>query len=253
MNVAIALIGGLPVLGLWGLVERIMLLPLTLFEGLWRVSFPAIVRLTESGMHPSRDIGRAVSIGTIAAGAVLVGLGASAPASIPVVFGDHWTAAADAVPPACLALVINGPIVAAGVGYLYARGDAGRVLLSTILDSVACAAVALPLLPHLGAESMGWGWLAAAVVDALILGSALADAGVAVVRSTAVPIAAATVAGVAGLLVARSEPATVVTAVLVAAGSLALYLAILLTVHRAPLRETARTVARAARGIVPRG
>jgi hypothetical protein len=100
---------------------------------------------------------------------------------------------------------------------------------------------------------MGWGWLAAAVVDVLILGRALRGAGVRVFRSTAVPIAAATLAGAGGLLVARSEPATVATAVLTAAGSLALYLAILLVVHREPLRQAARTVRRAAGGIVARG
>jgi PST family polysaccharide transporter len=252
MNVATALIAGLPVLGLWGLVERIMLLPLTLFEGLWRVSFPAIVRLAESGMHPARDMARALSVGTIAAGALLVGLAASAPASIPVVFGSQWSAAADAVPPACLALVINGPIVAAGVGYLYAQGDAGRVLLSSVLDSLAFAAVALALLPELGAEAMGWGWLAASIVDVLILGTALRHAGVGVIRSTAVPIAVATGAGLLGLLFARSAPPTVGTAILTGAGAPAVYLAVLLVCHRRPLQQAARTVRRAAGGMVAR-
>jgi PST family polysaccharide transporter len=253
MNVATAVIAGLPVLGLWGLAERIMLLPLTLFEGLWRVSFPAIVRLTESGTDLGSDMARALSVGTIAAGAMLVGLAASAPASIPVVFGSQWTATADAIPPACLALVINGPIVAAGVGYLYAQGDAGRVLLSTVLDSLAFAAVVLPLLPELGAEAMGWGWLAASIVDVVILGTALRHAGVGVIRSTAVPIAVATGAGLLGLLFAHSAPPTVGTAILTGAGAPAVYLAVLLICHRRPLQQAARTVRRAAGGMVARG
>jgi O-antigen/teichoic acid export membrane protein len=252
LNVATAAIAGLPVLGLWSLVERVMLLPLTLFEGLWRVSFPAIVRLSKSGANPASDIERALSAATIAAGAFLVALAASAPATIPVVFGSQWTGAADAVPPACLALLINGPIAAAGVGFLYAQGDARLVLISTLLDSVTYAAVALPLLPTLGAEAMSWGWLAASICDLLILGRGLSGAGVGVIRSTGVPVVAATGTGVAGVLLARAAEPTVATAVLTSVGSLGLYLLVLLACHRGPLGDATKTARRAAQSLLAR-
>jgi O-antigen/teichoic acid export membrane protein len=253
LNLATAAIAGLPVLGLWSLAERLMLVPFLLFEGLLRVSFPALARLAGTGTHLAKDLDRSLSVGTIASGILLVGLGASAPASIPVVFGTDWTGASDAVGPACLGLLIGGPIAAAGMGYLYAVGNARRVLVCVIVDSLVWAVVALPLLPAIGAGAIGWGWLAHAVVDVVILGGALRGAGVRVLRSIAVPVLAGSVAGIAGFVFARSEPATPVTALAAAAGSLAAYLAVLFACHRVELRQAMRTATRAGRAVMARG
>ncbi|MBV9366612.1 MAG: oligosaccharide flippase family protein [Solirubrobacterales bacterium] len=251
LNLATAAIAGLPVLGFWGLVQRIMLMPLTFFEGLWRVSFPAIARLSRGGTDPAQDIERALSMGTIATGAIVVALGASAPASVPVVFGSRWAGAADAVPPCCLALLISGPIAAPGVGYLYAHGRAGRVLVATTLYSIAWVGVALLLLAltSLGAASLGWGWLAASIVDALLIGSALAAVGVRVIRSTAVPVLAAALTGGAGLAFALSAPATIWTALAAAAGSSAIYASVLLALVPRSVRQAIWAGKRALRGL----
>jgi len=253
LNLATAAIAGLPVLGLWSLAERVMLVPFLLFDGLLRVSFPALARLAATGTHLAGDLDRSLSIGTIAAGILLVGVGASAPASIPVVFGSNWTGAAAAVGPACLALLIGGPVATAGMGYLYAIGDARRVLVCVVLDSLVWVAVALPLLPAIGAGAIGWGWLASAIVDLAILGGALHRAGVRVLRFTAVPMLAGSTAGIAGFIFARSQPVTAVTAVEAAFGSLAIYLALLLACYRVQLRQAMRTAIRAGRSVLAGG
>jgi O-antigen/teichoic acid export membrane protein len=110
----------------------------------------------------------------IGSGLILTGLAGSSPGLIPGVFGEQWRGAATVVPPACLGLAIGGSISVATVGYLYAIGDASSVLRAHVLRTIVMFAVALTLLPFLGALAAGLGWLASSTVDGVVLGRATA-------------------------------------------------------------------------------
>ena len=73
----------------------------------------------------------------------------------------------------------------AAAGYTYARGDARLILRVTAAHTAAWFVVMVPLLPSLGAAAVGYGWLAACLVDAVLLAQPLRQAGVAVLRALA--------------------------------------------------------------------
>ena len=54
VNVAVALVGGVAVLGLWSVAWRIIQIPYSFFVALWRVSFPGMSRLVAAGEEVGR-------------------------------------------------------------------------------------------------------------------------------------------------------------------------------------------------------
>jgi O-antigen/teichoic acid export membrane protein len=249
INMGTAAIGGLSVLGLWGLAARVMQVPFLLFESLWRVSYPAMSRLLGAGEDPRPVIERGIAVVSIATGVVLTALVGAGPALIPSVFGDQWAAASDVIPWASLGLIISGPVSVASAGYLYAVGDASTVLRSSLLNGIAWAAVALSLLPLIGVAALGVGWLASALVEAFILGRAVvAGTGARLLAHLAVPAAAAAAAGAAGWLLASSIGHALVGSIVGAALAEALYLGALILLRRPLLTDTFILTGRALRG-----
>jgi O-antigen/teichoic acid export membrane protein len=191
-----AAINGLTVVGLWSLVQRLLQVPGLLFYSLVRVSFPAMSRLRTAGEDPAETLPKLLTLAAILTGALLIPLAAAAPSLVPALFGHRWSAAADALPPACLGLVIVMPLTIAGNGYLWAVGDAKTPLRATVADSLVIVAVALPLVHWLGAAALAIGLLVSAVAHSWILGRGIRrrfhiDLARSITGSTAIWLAAA--------------------------------------------------------------
>lgn len=206
LNFGTAAVAGLGVLGVWALARRILEVPFLLFDSMLRVSFPAMSRLLAAGEAPRPLIERGVSVGAVATGLIVTPLVGSTPALVPAVFGDRWDDVIGVIPAAGLALMIGGPVSVATAGYLFAVGDASRVLKSTVAHTGAWLTVGLSLLPLMGAPALGLGWVASSLVDASVLGrGASRRTGARLVRNLAWPFAGALAGGGAGWLLASRE------------------------------------------------
>jgi O-antigen/teichoic acid export membrane protein len=169
LNACIAAIAGLGTLGYWSLARRLLDVPFLLLESLWRVSFPTMAKLVAAEEDVASILTRAAGVAAVASGVILTALAGSASGLIPGLFGEQWREASTAVPWACLGLGISGSTLAAALGYLYAVGDASAVLRAELLHALALFVVTLPLLPPLGVEAVGVGWLVSSAVQAVVL------------------------------------------------------------------------------------
>jgi O-antigen/teichoic acid export membrane protein len=213
INLVTAGVAGLPVLGLYSLADRIMQLPWLVFESIVRVAFPAMARLVSAGEDARADIERGLRFLNVTAGFLLALVAATAPVLVSSFFGERWAPAADAIPLIALGMLMTGPLVAMGNGYLYAVGDATKVLIASSSHGVAWVVVAVPLLPRIGATAVGAGLLAGYTVQGLVLANALhRRTGLRCFRLAAPTSAAIIAAGAIGWLVARElEPSVVAT------------------------------------------
>jgi polysaccharide transporter, PST family len=241
INVLVAVVAGLPTLGVWNLAWRVLQVPVLLFATVTRVGFPAMSRLLRAGHDPRPYLERGVASIAAATGVMLVGLTGLSPV-LPILLGTGWGDVPAVILWSSAALVIGAPVVSAAVGYLFAADAAGTVAVAAAASSVVWCALAAVLLPDLGAPAVGVAWVASAIVNSGILairtrartGSALGREWLA---SCAVSEAALAVAWLAGRLLA--EP--------VAAGALglvageAVLLAGLAAVNRSGLQD-ARTL-----------
>lgn len=199
VNLGTFTIAGAATLGIWMLAARLLQIPLLLLESLWRVSFPAMSQLLGAGEDPRPLLERGVRLTATVMGLILTVLVSSTPALVPALFGPGWGEATGAIAAACLGLQINGPVSAAVAGYLFASGQAGIMVRSATLQTVAWFAVTFPLLPHLGVIAVGVGYVAVALVEAVILSRAAAQqAGARLVRGLVPPLLVAIVASAIG-------------------------------------------------------
>ncbi len=238
VNIGTAAIGGTATLGLWTLASRVLQLPFLLFESLWRVSYPAMAQLIQTGEDPRLVIERGVRLASTLTGVLLTPLIASAPALVAAVFGARWDEAGGVVLPACLALQVSGPISVATAGYLFAIGRPDVVLRSAILSGAVWFAVTFPLLPAMGVTAVGVGWFAAALSEAAILSHATRqETGARLAPQSAVQAIATALAGTTLWLVFSELGNGAVAAIggLVSGG--VLYLALVLTMRRPLLVE----------------
>lgn len=173
LNVLVAALGGAAALGVWNLAFRVMQVVYTLPEALWRVSFPAMARLIETGADPRAAVTRFAHAAGIANGTLIVAILGGADVLIPWVFGPEWGTAGTVVILACIGVIVLGPVSVAAAGYLYATGRAGVVLAATVAYTLSWLVTVAILWPHLGVTSMGWGWAVSGVVDAVVLGVSL--------------------------------------------------------------------------------
>lgn len=251
LNVTVAAIAGVATLGVWSLAYRILQVPYVLFTSLWRVSYPAMSRLIEVGENPRPIIERGVALSATATGLILAPLVGAAPALVPVLLGSRWHGVVDILPWPCLGLMIGGPVSVATAGYLYAVGDVGTPLRAALLHSAAWLGIALPLLPSAGAPAIGYGWLAASVVDTLVLGRAASKrSGARLVPALVVPTAVAATAGGGGWLVASSAGPTAGLALAGGTVALAVYVMGLLILRKALVTEFWLVTGRALRASV---
>jgi len=233
INLCTAALGGLPVLGLWSMSFRALQLPLMVISSLYRVSLPAMSRLLALGKDPRPLIEDAVALVAPPLGVVLVPLAACSPALFPSVLGNDWAGAAGAVPPACLGLMLVGPVSIAGVGYLWAIGDGKVPLRGSIYCTIAWFAVSLPLLPLLGATAVGVGMGASLVVLTVTITQGVRrHVGLSLTRPLLAPTVIAVAAATPAWIAARTLQPTLVATVVTAAAATALYLGMLFLFHR---------------------
>jgi O-antigen/teichoic acid export membrane protein len=253
LAIAIAAIGGFEALGVWNIVYRFTTVVIILMESLWRVSFPAMSRLRETGENVLPVVERAASMAAVVSGVLVVPLAGAAPALVPVLFGPHWSPAVRVLPLAAGSVMLAGPISAIAIGYLLSDNRAGVLLRMAICDGVATWSVGLPLLAAFGVIGLGFGQVASGLVDLVFLtvavwqGSYRRGFGF-----TLVPLAAVVAASLPAWMIAISLGKGIVALVAsVAAGEL-IYGAIVM-VFRGPIvtdavrlgRRTARSFAHA--------
>jgi len=245
LNVLAVSLGGLKVLGIWSLAVKALQAVTFVFTALFRVSFPAVARLVDSGEDPRASVQRALSISTIITGFVVVAVGGSAPALVPVAFGERWHAVVAVLPWAAAGLVVSGPVATTANSFLYARGEARTVLKSVLAHSAAWYLVAVPLLPTLGAEALGIGWAIGCAVDVAVLSRALSRHGIGIAAVSAPPVFAAGVAGAVAWTIAEMLPPNLpALAASLTAGQVT-YLAIMLVFRREALWGAVQMVRRA--------
>lgn len=246
-NFAIAAIAGTTMLGLWTLAYRVLQTLLLVFAGLWRVSYPAMARLSAAGADPRPVIERVVGIVALGSGLVLAPLTACAPSLVPAALGARWGDAVDILPFACLGLMIGGPVSVAVAGYLYAEDDAATPLRGAILHTAAQFAVGFSLLPVIGAWALGLACLASSLVDATVLGRAAAGrSGARILGPLLVPLLGFCVAAAGGWALATSGDATLARAGLAGAAAAGGYLALVGALRPRLFADTVRVVRRAA-------
>ena len=168
VNIVVALVGGVAVLGLWSIAWRILQIPYSFFVALWRVSFPGMSRLVAAGEEVGSTIERVIALVAVGTGVLVAPLAASASAWIHVLIGAKWAEAASAIPPACLAMVFGVPISVALAGYLWAIGAASVPLRATLVGIPAMALVLVPLLPLIGVVAAGLAYIAGALIESII-------------------------------------------------------------------------------------
>jgi O-antigen/teichoic acid export membrane protein len=234
-----SVVAGLTTLGYWSLSYRIVQVIAVVLESLWRVSYPAVARLIAATDDVAAPVQRALRVSAVVVGAIVAGLIGTAPALIPLVFGDRWEPAVPALAFSAAGLMISGPISTASAGLLLARGRVGWVLSATATHTVVWFAVATPLMANLGVKALGIGWCAASCVDATLLAFFMKrEIELSILASLAAPTIAVALAASLGWWVATSVPGAVASTVAAAASVYAAYALSLALLGPSDLRDT---------------
>ena len=252
LNIVVAIVAGVNVLGLWTLANRLIQIPSLAFISLYTVGFPAMANLLAREEDVGPIIVRTVRRASIVATFFFPATAAASPELIPVLFGESWRDAADVMPFICLSTIILGSISVAASSYLNASGRPGVVAWASVSLGVVWIAVTTPLLPVLGVTAIGVGNLCGALVEALILDRATQrTANVAPYRPLLRPLAVAVLSGTTGWLVCTAGPPGLAIALAAAALTLALSVVGLLLVCSEDLKDTIRLAAGSIRQATP--
>lgn len=245
LNVGIAGIGGLAVLGLWTLAWRIAMIPFLLFSALWRVSYPATAKLLSAGESARQMIERGLGVSSVATGFILAPATGALSPLIPAVFGSRWGSVADVLPLCFFALQASGPVSVSTAGYLYAVGDTSTVLRAAAATSLIWLVVTLPLLPSLGLSAVGIGWMVSSLVEIPILSIPVRRrTGAAILRPILGPWAAASLAGACGWFASRHISHGLIAAALGSVIAAAIYAGVVLVLRRADVLRIVRLAIR---------
>ncbi|HEV2815280.1 MAG TPA: oligosaccharide flippase family protein [Solirubrobacteraceae bacterium] len=248
LNVGVAAIAGLSVLGVWSLAFRVLQISYLMFKVLWRVSYPAMGRLLASGADPRPAVEGGARVVVVATGALLCPLAGSAHALLPPLVGPGWDGLADVVLVAALGIAAAAPQSVAVTGFLLASGAARTILLSSVAQAAVWLAVAFALLPSLGVIAVGLGWLASSATGVLTLGlPARRRSGARLWTQLAAPVAFTLLGCGTGYLVGTLGDPSVPLGLAAAAASLAVFAAGVLAAARPAVRQTL-AVARVATG-----
>ena len=249
-----AAIGSVSVVAYWSLILRALQAPQSLLFTLLRVSFPAMSRTRSVGRDPGEMLPRLLAAATILTGTLLAPL-AGAPALVPLLFGERWSPAADALVLTCLAVVIHTPVAIAVQSYLWTAGDGRSPLRASIADAVAVVVIGLPLVPVLGVLGLAIGGVACATIHTAILARAVEKrTDVHVFRHIGIPVLDWMIAAAAAWACAQGPGPLVMRAVLSSFVAVGLYLALIFLTRR----ELTLTLARQywpwiRRGVLRRG
>lgn len=243
INAGTASIGGLSMLGVWSFAESLLQAPFLIFETLWRISYPALARLLAIDDDPAPAMELGLLVVGVASGLIVAGLVGSAPALVPSVFAPRWGGAVSVLPWAGASLAFAGPISVVSAGYLYAKGDATRVLVATAASDLLWVGLGLGLMPVLGVRSLGVGLLAAGLAgSSVLIRGVRRRLRIRFVPTLAPSMIAAAGAAMTGWLVARRLGPTLLSTAASALAVAATYFAILAIVNRRHLTETWRVV-----------
>ena len=235
-----AAIGGLSVVAYWNVLLRVLQAPGMLLSALVRVAFPAMSRLRSSGSDPAEFVPRLLPAATVATGLLMVPVAGTAPVLVPLLLGSQWAPAADALPLACLALVIHQPLTIVGQSYLWAIGDAKSPLSAISADSIVFVVLGLALVPFLGVLGLAIGLLASAAASSVMLARAIArHANLKITPLIRAPILAWIVATAAACGVAEIPGPPVARVLLSTVVSVAVYLGLLSVFRRELVTELA--------------
>jgi O-antigen/teichoic acid export membrane protein len=215
INVVVGAVGGITTLGVWTFTNRIFALPSLAFNSLYTVGFPAMSNLLGRGEDAAPIVLRTVRRAAIVATLIFPAFAATAPALVPVVFGERWSDAAVILPFICLSTIFLGSIAVASTSYLSAVGRPGVVAWASASLGVVWIGVTALLLPVVGIVAIGIGNLVGSLVEAFILDRMTQRvAGVSPHRPLLRPLSVAVVAGSLGYAVGVSGPHELWTAVL---------------------------------------
>lgn len=245
-NFVVAAAGGLAMLGYWTIVTRLLQALVLLFESLWRVSYPAMARLSEVGGDASAVLDRSLRLAALAAGAIVVVLSGTAPALVVTLFGERWHDSAEILPLAGVGALIAGPTAACVAGYLSASKQVGIIVRAASAHTVTLFVLGAPMLIILGPVGLGITWLVGSIVNAGILSRAAGrTARVSVIGATWRSTVLACLACVPAYLVADTVSPPAVALVSSAALGEALYLGASFVVCRPQLLHISRLAWRA--------
>jgi O-antigen/teichoic acid export membrane protein len=203
LNLGIAIVSGVTVLGLWTMAYRILQIPIVMLESLYRISFPGMARLLAAGEEPRPIIERTVAMSSVAAGVFVTAIVGAGPSLVTTLFGERWRETADVLPWSGLSILISMPVSVGVVGYLLAAGAAQIVLRATIFHTLVTLATTFALLRPVGVAAVGIGQLASSLVDVALLGPpAAARTSARLLRAAVVPFLAAAGASAAGRAIA---------------------------------------------------
>jgi O-antigen/teichoic acid export membrane protein len=172
INVLTAVLGGVTMTGLVTLLTKVLSLPSVIIAPLDRVGFSTFSRAVTRSDDHARLLQRGVTSVILPLGVVCVALAASAKPLVAIVFGHQWDAAAAAVPWACIGCYMYAVTAVTCAKYLYAVGLARVVVWSTAFHAAAMILTVICVVPSFGIIGVGMAWLAAGIVDGLVLGIA---------------------------------------------------------------------------------
>jgi PST family polysaccharide transporter len=239
------------VLGLWGVAWRVIQVPVSILQALWRVSFPGMSRLIAAKEDVGSTIERVIGLVAIGTGVLVAPLAASAAAWIHVLIGAKWAGAASAIPPACFAMAFGVPISVALAGYLWAIGSASVPLRATAVGIPATLVLLLALLPFLGVAAAGIAYIAACLVESVFFVYAARRTTTFRIGSRlAIPVLLAMVSASCGWLVEHWIGMNLAGALSSSAVTVAVFVGGLAAVHRAGLADAWRVIWRGTRGVV---
>lgn len=249
VNILVAAFGGVAVLGLWGVAWRVLQLPVSLLAALWRVSMPGMARLVAANEDVGATIERVIPLVAIGTAVLVVPLAASAGAWIHVLLGARWAHAALAIPFGCFAMSFGVPISVSLSGYLWAIGNASTPLRATAVGMPATLLVLAALVPLIGITGVGIAYIANALVESvLFVIAARRTTSFRIGLRLAVPVIAATLAGVCGWLVQHWLGPDLAGALASSGTALASLLTGLALAHRAYLSDAWRLIGQGLRG-----
>ena len=253
VNILVAALGGVSMLGLWSVAWRLIQLPVSLVSSLWRVSMPGMARLVAAKEDVGGTIDRVISLSAIGTGVLLVPLAASAPAWVRVLLGPQWVDAASVIPGACLAMAFGIPISVTLAGYLWALGNASVPLRATAAGIPPTLALVVGLLPHIGLAGVGVAYIASSLVESIFfVVAARRTARFSVGGGLAGPLLASCGGWLCGWLVSRAMGQDLASAISGSVIALAVFVGALAVLRRSALSDAPVSSVVVSAGPLPR-
>jgi len=245
VNVMIAAVAGTAALGVWAIAYRALQVVYVLVHTAWSVAFASMARLVQARQAQGELIEQALRASAVSVGLLAAGAAGTAPALVPALFGEGWDQAVDVLPWGAAALMLSGPISISLMGFLFARGQAARVLLAVAAEAVVWIVTTAVLLPDLGPQAVGIGMLGGALTFILLMRhAARRHASFMWVRQAIAPTASAVLAAACGWLVASALAPPALALVASGATTVAVYIGCSMLVAREELLRLIRVLFR---------